>query len=218
MSYNRFIALGDSMTEGMQDEKIKGNYRGWADRVADVMASNYENFTYANLAIRGKKVGQVLREQVPVALGLVNTVMLFCVLEDSGAKTRAAKVWKLRFEAFNANVRKIASEVGAILLDPNQESSWRHPGFIHEDRLHLNSLGHYRVAQALLARLNLPHDPSWRTPLPPPVKLPLAERIKQNTRWIILYGIPWAIRRIRKKSSGDGRSSKYPAPIKWRKV
>lgn len=52
MSYNRFIALGDSMTEGMQDEKIKGNYRGWADRVADVMASNYENFTYANLAIR----------------------------------------------------------------------------------------------------------------------------------------------------------------------
>jgi len=72
MSYNRFIALGDSMTEGMQDEKIKGNYRGWADRVADVMASNYENFTYANLAIRGKKVGQVLREQVPVALGLVN--------------------------------------------------------------------------------------------------------------------------------------------------
>ncbi len=30
MSYNRFIALGDSMTEGMQDEKIKGNYRGWA--------------------------------------------------------------------------------------------------------------------------------------------------------------------------------------------
>ena len=257
MSYNRFIALGDSMTEGMQDEKIKGNYRGWADRVADVMASNYENFTYANLAIRGKKVGQVLREQVPVALGLVNgpstiisfhagandvirpkydpvktfaeydqavralvksgaTVMLFCVLEDSGAKTRAAKVWKLRFEAFNENVRKIAGEVGAILLDPNQESSWRHPGFIHEDRLHLNSLGHYRVAQAVLARLNLPHDSSWRTPLPPPVKLPLGEQIKTNLRWIILYGIPWAIRRIRKKSSGDGRSPKYPAPTTWK--
>ena len=142
--------------------------------------------------------------------------MLFCVLEDSGAKTRAAKVWKLRFEAFNANVRKIASEVGAILLDPNQESSWRHPGFIHEDRLHLNSLGHYRVAQAVLARLSLPHDQSWRTPLPPPVKLPLVDQIKQNLRWVILYGIPWAIRRIRKKSSGDGRSPKYPAPTTWK--
>jgi hypothetical protein len=113
-------------------------------------------------------------------------------------------------------VRKIASEVGAILLDPNQESSWRHPGFIHEDRLHLNSLGHYRVAQAVLARLSLPHDQSWRTPLPPPVKLPLVDQFKQNLRWFILYGIPWAIRRIRKKSSGDGRSPKYPAPTTWK--
>ena len=257
MIYTRFIALGDSYTEGMSDEKLHGNYRGWADRVADGMAKAHPDFTYANLAIRGKLVRQVLDEQIEAALAQVTgpetlisfhagandvirpkydpiktfaeydqavraliksgaTVMLFCVLEDSGAKTRAAKVWKLRFEAFNANVRKIASEVGAILLDPNQESSWRHPGFIHEDRLHLNSLGHYRVAQAVLARLNLPHDPSWRTPLPPPVKLPLAEQIKQNTRWIFLYGIPWAIRRIRKKSSGDGRSPKYPAPTTWK--
>jgi hypothetical protein len=60
MSYNRFIALGDSMTEGMQDEIINGRYRGWADRVADVMAKHYENFTYANLAIRGKLVHRPL--------------------------------------------------------------------------------------------------------------------------------------------------------------
>jgi len=46
----------------------------------------------------------------------------------------------------------------------------------------------------------------------------LVDQIKQNMRWIILYGIPWAIRRIRKKSSGDGRSSKYPALTKWQKV
>lgn len=255
-TYNRFIALGDSMTEGMQDEKFKGKYRGWADRLADVMAQNYENFTYANLAIRGKKVGQVLQEQVPVAIGLVNgattlisfhagandvirpkydpaktfaeynqgvkaliksgaTVMLFCVLEDSGAKTRAAKVWQERFTEFNANVRRVADEVGAILLDPNQEPSWRHPGFIHEDRLHLNSLGHYRVAQAVLARLNLPHDPNWRSPLPPLVKEGTLKQIKINLRWFILYAIPWGIRRARRRSSGDGRSAKYPAPINW---
>ena len=257
MSYNRFIALGDSMTEGMQDEKIKGKYRGWADRVADAMADSYQNFTYANLAVRGKKVGQVLSEQVPIAIGLVDgattlisfhagandvirpkydpvktfqeynqavrelvksgaTVMLFCVLEDSGAKTRGAKIWKERFETFNENVRKMASEVGAILLDPNQESSWRHPGFIHEDRLHLNSLGHYRVAQAVLARLNLVYDPNWRTPLPPPAELPFVKEMRTNLRWLILYGIPWAIRRVRGRSSGDGRSPKYPAPIAWK--
>ena len=67
MTYNRFIALGDSMTEGMSDQIIDGNYRGWADRVADVMSDNYQGFTYANLAVRGKLVGQVLSEQIPIA-------------------------------------------------------------------------------------------------------------------------------------------------------
>ena len=54
MRYTRFIALGDSMTEGMSDELINGRYRGWADRVADVLAKADPNFTYVNLAIRGK--------------------------------------------------------------------------------------------------------------------------------------------------------------------
>ena len=40
----------------MSDEKLHGNYRGWADRVADGMAKAHPDFTYANLAIRGKLV------------------------------------------------------------------------------------------------------------------------------------------------------------------
>ena len=54
MSYQRFIALGDSFTEGMTDEIIDGNFRGWADRVADVLTTQSPDFTYVNLAIRGK--------------------------------------------------------------------------------------------------------------------------------------------------------------------
>jgi hypothetical protein len=42
MHFDRFIALGDSMTEGMSDEIINGNYRGWADRVADVLSDMEE--------------------------------------------------------------------------------------------------------------------------------------------------------------------------------
>jgi DNA-directed RNA polymerase beta' subunit len=49
MQYTRFIALGDSMTEGMNDEVINGKYRGWADRVADGLARNEAGFTYLNL-------------------------------------------------------------------------------------------------------------------------------------------------------------------------
>jgi hypothetical protein len=44
LSYTRFIALGDSMTEGMSDEVINGNYRGWADRVADELAKDKPKF------------------------------------------------------------------------------------------------------------------------------------------------------------------------------
>ena len=67
-SYTRFIALGDSFTEGMQDYDVDGQYRGWADRVAEALASQRPGFTYLNLAVRGKLVGQVIEDQVPVAL------------------------------------------------------------------------------------------------------------------------------------------------------
>jgi len=66
--YTRFIALGDSFTEGMQDEKVNDQYRGWADRVAQALASQTPGFTYLNLAVRGKLVGQVIDDQIPVAL------------------------------------------------------------------------------------------------------------------------------------------------------
>ena len=66
MKYRRFIALGDSMTEGMSDEQVNGFYRGWADRTADVLATENSEFTYVNLAIRGKLLQQVIDDQIPL--------------------------------------------------------------------------------------------------------------------------------------------------------
>ena len=71
MKYQRFIALGDSFTEGMTDEVVDGNFRGWADRVADVLTTQSPDFTYMNLAIRGKLVKQVVDDQVPIALQFI---------------------------------------------------------------------------------------------------------------------------------------------------
>ncbi len=201
MKYNRFIALGDSFTEGMCDEKKYGQYRGWADRVADVMAAHYPDFKYANLAIRGKLLKQVIDEQIEPALAQVTgketlvsfhagandvirpkynpnlilplyaeavrkvaasgaTVMLFTVLEDSGSEGRLAESWKVRFADFNHNVRAIAEEVGAILCDANEEPSFKDPRFLAFDRLHLNPMGHDRVAQAVLETIDLLFVPS----------------------------------------------------------
>jgi lysophospholipase L1-like esterase len=66
MKYNRFIALGDSMTEGMSDEIVNGKYRGWADRTADVIGFGNPEFTYMNLAVRGKLLQQVIDTQIPL--------------------------------------------------------------------------------------------------------------------------------------------------------
>jgi len=63
-----FVAIGDSFTEGLHDPGPDGRYRGWADRVADVLAPRRPGFRYANLAIRGKLLDEVLAEQLPRAV------------------------------------------------------------------------------------------------------------------------------------------------------
>ena len=69
--WSRFAALGDSFTEGLMDVSgADGRYVGWADRVAATMARQSPGLEYANLAVRGKLIGQVLQEQVPVACAL----------------------------------------------------------------------------------------------------------------------------------------------------
>jgi lysophospholipase L1-like esterase len=65
-----FAALGDSFTEGLNDPDARGGWRGWADRVAGVLAEQTPGFRYANLAVRGKLLDQVIAEQVPRAVEL----------------------------------------------------------------------------------------------------------------------------------------------------
>lgn len=71
-AFSRYVALGDSFTEGVgdPDSSRPNGVRGWADRVAEVLAANNADFRYANLAIRGKKMLPVLAEQVEPATAL----------------------------------------------------------------------------------------------------------------------------------------------------
>src|SRR5690242_12538960 len=71
VSWQRYVAIGDSSTEGMGDPDGAGGFRGWADRLAEhLAASHVDGFEYANLAIRGKTTAQIEAEQVPLALAL----------------------------------------------------------------------------------------------------------------------------------------------------
>ncbi len=62
-----FVAIGDSFTEGLEDPDPAGGHLGWADRVAGTLAERRPGFRYANLAIRGKLLDEVLAEQLPRA-------------------------------------------------------------------------------------------------------------------------------------------------------
>jgi lysophospholipase L1-like esterase len=70
--WSRYVALGDSFTEGIGDPEASspGGHRGWADRVAEVLSQKTDDFAYANLAVRGKLIRQIVDEQVEPALAL----------------------------------------------------------------------------------------------------------------------------------------------------
>lgn len=70
--WRRFVALGDSLTEGLGDpEPLRPNgFRGWADRVAEELSAGCSGFSYANLAVRGLQLRQVIDTELPQALAL----------------------------------------------------------------------------------------------------------------------------------------------------
>jgi lysophospholipase L1-like esterase len=70
--WRRYVALGDSFTEGVgdPDPRSPGGVRGWADRVAEELSIGHEDFAYANLAVRGLLLEQILDRQVGAALAL----------------------------------------------------------------------------------------------------------------------------------------------------
>lgn len=68
----RYVAMGDSFTEGIGDPEpvCPGGLRGWADRLAEELHKGHQDFAYANLAIRGRLLQQILDEQLAPALAL----------------------------------------------------------------------------------------------------------------------------------------------------
>src|SRR6185437_3892153 len=77
--WRRYVAIGDSFTEGIgdPDPDAPGGHRGWADRVAEVLATQVDDFAYANLAIRGRLIRRIVEEQVEPALALKPDLITF---------------------------------------------------------------------------------------------------------------------------------------------
>ena len=106
-----FAALGDSFTEGLNDPRPGGGFMGWADRVAAALAERAPGFRYANLAVRGKLLDQVIAEQVPRAIELAPD--LVSLAAGGNDILRGTDVDKLgaRFEAAAAELRAAGCRV-----------------------------------------------------------------------------------------------------------
>jgi hypothetical protein len=63
--------------------------------------------------------------------------------------------------------------------------------------------------------LGFAFDPNWKVPLPPQDEVGKLKKNLINLAWVAVFLLPWIWRRIRGKSSGDGRSAKYSEPINW---
>lgn len=78
MTAIRYVAIGDSFSEGVGDELPDGRVRGWADLAAQGWADSLgAPISYANLAIRGKLAWPVVQEQLEPALALRPTHLSF---------------------------------------------------------------------------------------------------------------------------------------------
>ena len=83
-TFRRYVAIGDSSTEGLMDPDGAGGYRGWADRLAQHLAdAQPEPLDHANLAVRGLRAAEVRATQLDAALALgPDLVSVFAGVND----------------------------------------------------------------------------------------------------------------------------------------
>lgn len=249
--WHRYVALGDSFTEGIgdPDPKSTGGNRGWADRVAEELARGQEDFAYANLAVRGRLLQQIVDQQVQPALALrpdLVTIsaggndllrpggdpdLLAARLDDvvgtlsasgatvvlfTGPDVRETVLNTIRAKTaiYNENLRTVAARHEAVIADMWALRQLMDPQMWSADRLHFSPLGHHTIAAMVLDTLAVRHTLEPLQPKEHPVRTWRAARA-EDLVWAREYFVPWVLRRLRHRSSGDGVIAKRlePAPI-----
>jgi len=246
-TFHRYVALGDSFTEGVGDpDPARPNgLRGWADRVAEVLAGREPDFGYANLAIRGRKVDAIIAEQVQPAIALrPDLVTIYAGANDilrprvdldalvgrydaalgklaaTGARllvwtafdpggSATYRLLRGRFALYNELVREAADRHGATIVDYWRLREYRDWRYWDDDRMHMSSAGHQRMATEVLDVLGVPHglEPLPLRELTAPTR---AEQRAANATWVRESAVPWVHRRLTGRSSGDGLAPRHP--------
>lgn len=110
--WSRFVALGDSVTEGVGDP-ADGALRGWAGRLADGLRLLNPELEYRNLARRGLTTRQIRESQVEPALELnPDLISVVAGMNDILASQFDAETYHSELDAI---VKSLAT-TGATLL------------------------------------------------------------------------------------------------------
>jgi lysophospholipase L1-like esterase len=115
-----------------------------------------------------------------------------------------------RVSTLNRAVEEVAGELGATMVNLNEDEDFHHPLMWSVDRLHLSALGHRRVAAHVLNALGVGCDEEWLMVPPRPEPTPWLTARAADMRWAGRYLAPWIRRRITGRSSGDFISAKRP--------
>lgn len=100
--------------------------------------------------------------------------------------------------------RLVDGRDGVTFVDNFRDPVVRDARYWSVDRLHLNAVGHERVASRVLTAMGVP------TPAPVPSDADAAPRgLAGELAYWRAYVLPWLGRRLRGKSSGDGREPKF---------
>ena len=117
--YERYVAIGDSQTEGVGDGDDHTGLRGWADRLAARLAEVNPDLRYANLAVRGKLAGEIHAEQLGQALELKpDLATVVAGLNDVLRPTCDVDLVGGHLEAMFASLRAAGATVGTLTF-PN---------------------------------------------------------------------------------------------------
>ncbi len=245
--WSRYVAIGDSFAEGIGDPEpeAQGGYRGWADRVAEVLSAQHPDFAYANLAVRGKLLRGIREEQAEAALALQpdliivsaggNDILrpgtdpdevagrldeLLGLLGRDGATIAiftgpdigmrpVMRAIRGKVAIFNQHVYAIARRHDAIVIDLWALRELADARMWSDDRLHFSPLGHHTIAIHVLESLGVAHDLEPMAPPPLPPQSWRQARVGDLV-WAREHLMPWVVRRLRGRSSGDGRPPKRP--------
>ncbi|MBO9521097.1 MAG: SGNH/GDSL hydrolase family protein [Nocardioidaceae bacterium] len=150
-------------------------------------------------------------ETMYTELRAVGATVIGCTFPDPGSTFSIARHLTPRVRELNAAIREAAGRHDVVLVDFEAYPAVNDPRWWSHDRLHLNTAGHTRLATAFADVLGVRPDPSWRDPLPPLSPRAWWRGRAEDAHWVARFWVPWLVRHLRGRSTGDNRVPKRPA-------